>query len=51
MKESDGTPSIVPRQAEIIRKMFHMYLEGKSIRGIKKWLNSNQIETSKGNES
>ena len=30
--------------------MFHMYLEGKSIRGIKEWLNDNQIETPKCNE-
>ncbi len=48
----DGkTPVIIPEQATVIRKMFHMYLEGKSIRGIKEWLNDNQIETPKGNES
>lgn len=48
----DGkTLVIIPEQAAVIRKMFHMYLEGKSIRGIKEWLNDNQIETPKGNES
>lgn len=48
----DGkTPVIIPEQATVIRKMFHMYLEGKSIRGIKEWLNANKIETPKGNES
>ncbi len=47
----DGkTPVIIPEQAAVIRKMFQMYLEGKSIRGIKEWLNANQIETPKGNE-
>ncbi len=47
----DGkTPVIIPEQATVIRKMFHMYLEGKSIRGIKEWLNANKIETPKGNE-
>lgn len=48
----DGkTPVIIPEQATVIRKMFHMYLEGKSIRGIKEWLNANKIETPKGNDS
>ena len=48
----DGkTPVIIPEQATVIRKMFHMYLEGKSIRGIKEWLNANKIETPKGDES
>ena len=45
----DGiTPVIIPEQATIIRKMFHMYLDGESIRGIRKWLNENRIETPKG---
>lgn len=48
VKESDGTPSIFPKQAEIIRKMFHMYLEGESIRGIKKWLKEHEIESPTG---
>ncbi len=48
---SDGkTPVIIPEQAAVIRKMFQMYLEGKSIREIKEWLNDNKIETQKGNE-
>lgn len=45
----DGmNPIIIPEQATIIRKIFHMYLEGNSIRGIKKRLNENNIETPKG---
>jgi len=45
----DGiTPVIIPEQATIIRKMFHMYLEGESIRGIKNWLEENEIETPRG---
>ncbi|MBE7037725.1 MAG: recombinase family protein [Ruminococcaceae bacterium] len=44
----DGiTPVIIPEQAAIVRKIFHMYLEGNSIRGIKKWLNDNNVETAK----
>ena len=47
--KGDGTtPIIIPEQAAIVRKIFHMYLEGSSIRGIKKWLNDNKIETAKG---
>ena len=47
----DGkTPVIIPEQATVIRRIFHMYLEGESIREIKEWLNDNQIETPKGNE-
>lgn len=42
------TPVIIPEQATIIRKMFHMYLEGESIRGIKNWLEENEIETPRG---
>lgn len=45
----DGkNPVIIPEQAAVIRKMFHMYLEGESIRGIKRWLNKNSIESPKG---
>lgn len=44
----DGkTPVIIPEQAAIVRKIFYMYLEGNSIRGIKKWLNNNNVETAK----
>ena len=45
----DGiTPVIIPEQAAIVCKIFNMYLEGNSIGGIKKWLNSNNIKTAKG---
>ena len=45
----DGkTPVIIPEQAAIVRKIFHMYLEGNSIGGIRKWLNDNHIETTRG---
>ncbi len=45
----DGiNPVIIPEQAAVIRKMFHMYLEGESIRGIMKWLNENNIESPRG---
>ncbi len=45
----DGiNPVIIPEQAAVISRMFHMYLEGESIRGIRKWLNENSIESLKG---
>ena len=45
----DGkTPVIIPEQAAIVRKIFHMYLVGNSIGGIRKWLNDNHIETTRG---
>ena len=45
----DGkTPVIIPEQAAIVRKIFHMYLEGNSIGRIRKWLNDNSIETKRG---
>ena len=45
----DGkTPVIIPEQAAIVRKIFHMYLEGNSIGGSRKWLNDNNIETTRG---
>ena len=42
------TPVIIPEQAAIVRKIFHMYLEGNSIGRIRKWLNDNNIETKRG---
>lgn len=44
-------PVIIPEQASVIHKMFYMYLEGASIRGIKKWLIENDVETPKGTKS
>ena len=45
----DGiNPVIIPEQATVIRRMFHMYLEGESIRGIRKWLNENTVESPRG---
>ena len=45
----DGiTPVIIPEQASVIRKIFHMYLEGMSMIEIKKWLDENEIVTPRG---
>ena len=44
-------PVIIPEQASVIHKIFYMYLEGASIRGIKKWLTENDVETPKGTKS
>lgn len=44
-------PVIVPREAQIIRLIFHQYaIEGKSIFSIAKYLNSLGLKTSHGND-
>ncbi len=49
-KDENGEPVIIEDEAKIIRKIFHLYLEGNSIDGIKKWLVENNIPTPKGSE-
>jgi len=41
-------PRIIPEEAEIVRYIFKMYIEGSSIDQIKAYLESNQIKTVKG---
>jgi len=47
-KDSDGKLVIVPEEAEIVRKIFELYLEGNSFRKIKKYLENNNIKTITG---
>ena len=37
-KGSDGVLVVVPEEAEIVRKIFHLYLQGNSVRKIKRYL-------------
>ncbi len=46
----DGEMVIVPEQAEIVRKIFDLYLRGLSFRQIKDYLESMDIRTVTGNE-
>ena len=47
-KDENNNPQIIPEQASVVRKIYHLYLEGNSIQGICKWLNENNIETPNG---
>lgn len=41
---------IVPKEAEIVKKIFRMYLQGASLDQIKAYLEDNKIKTVRGNE-
>lgn len=47
-KTEDGEIVIVPEEAEIVRKLFSMYLDGKSLDQLKSYLESNGIKTFTG---
>lgn len=47
-KEKGEEPRIVPEEAEIVRKIFDMYLDGASLDRICEFLNSNGVHTKKG---
>lgn len=46
----DGELVIVPEEAEIVRKIFELYLDGKSLIQIKEYLESHHIKTATGKE-
>ena len=41
----DNVFNIIPNEAKIVKKIFDYYIDGKSIRGIAKKLNSEGIKT------
>lgn len=47
-KGEDGVLIIVPEEAEIVRKIFALYLEGNGVRKIKRYLEENGIKTVTG---
>ena len=47
-KGPDGVLQIVPEEAEIVRKIFGLYIEGNGVRKIKKYLESHGIKTVTG---
>lgn len=47
-KGADGKPEIVPEEAEVVRRIFRMYLAGYSYVGIKRALDSDGIPTVQG---
>ena len=44
-KGADGVLQIVPEEAEIVRKIFNLYIQGNGVQKIKKYLESHGIET------
>ena len=50
-KGEDGTPEIVPEEAEIVRRIYRLFLEGKTPTGIKRILESEQIPTPAGKKT
>ena len=50
-KGDDGKPEIIPEEAEIVRDIFSMFLDGMSIESIGKTLESRKIHTKLGSES
>ena len=47
-KDKDGKLVIVPEEAEIVRKIFELYLQGNGVRRIKRYLEINNIKTVTG---
>ena len=47
-KGADGKPEIIPAQAEVVRKIYALYLSGTPIRGIRDYLNTNHIPNING---
>ncbi len=47
-KGEDGTLQIVPEEAEIVKKIFDLYLQGNGVRKIKRYLEENGIKTVTG---
>lgn len=50
-KGADGILKIVPEEAEIVRKIFDLYLEGNGVRKIKKYLEKHHIKTATGKDT
>ncbi len=49
-KGSDGVLVIVPEEAEIVRKISDLYLQGNGVRKIKRYLEEHGIKTTTGKE-
>lgn len=47
-KGADGKPEIIPEQAEVVRKIYDLFLSGTSIRGVKDYLEQHNIRNIDG---
>ena len=50
-KGPDGVLQIVPEEAEIVKMIFDLYVQGNGVRKIKKYLESMESRRSLGNQS
>ena len=47
-KGPDGILQVVPEEAEVVRKVFDLYVQGNGIRKIKRYLEDHGIKTATG---
>ena len=47
-KGDDGKPEIIPDQAEVVRKIYDLFLSGTPVRGIQEYLNANFVPNING---
>ncbi len=47
-KGDDGKPEIIPEQAEVVRKLYDLFLSGTPVRGIQEYLNANSVPNING---
>ena len=47
-KGDDGKPEIIPDQAEVVRKIYDLFLSGTPVRGIQEYLNANSVSNING---
>ena len=47
-KGDDGKPEIIPDQAEVVRKIYDLFLSGTPVRGIQEYLNASSVPNING---
>lgn len=47
-KSDDGKPEIIPEQAEVVRKIYDLFLSGTPVRGIQEYLNASAVPNING---
>ena len=47
-KGDDGKPEIIPNQAEVVRKIYDLFLSGTPVRGIQEYLNTSAVPNING---
>ena len=47
-KGDDSKPEIIPNQAEVVRKIYDLFLSGTPVRGIQEYLNANSVPNING---